>query len=94
MRLQTPWILSYDNAAEIRNLYDNQSLNARIIDNTYSAHPIGGNSFIGREVLYSNLKELPLPVTDLNTHTGLTVKSIDMLIEQFDYSARIPVFAI
>lgn len=91
--LQTPWIVSYDNAIEIRNLYDHQNLNARIIDNTYSAHPIGGNSFVGREVLYSNLNQLPLPAENINNYTGLTVKHIDMFIDQADYTAKMPLYA-
>lgn len=77
IELDNPWILSYDNAVEIRALYDDPSLSARLIDNTYSAHPIGGNSFIGREVVYSNLKTLPLPVSELANHVGLSVRKID-----------------
>lgn len=92
LTLQTPWIVSYDNAIEIRNLYDHQNLNARIIDNTYSAHPIGGNSFVGREVLYSNLNQLPLPAKEKNSYTGLTVKHIDMFIDQAENTARLPLY--
>jgi len=76
--LKTPWILSYDNAGEIRLLYDRLGLNARIIDNTYCAHPIGGNSFIGREVLYSNLGQLPFPSESQSDHVGLSVRPIVM----------------
>jgi DNA adenine methylase len=68
-----PWILSYDNAEEIRRLYGGYYLAARIIDNTYSAHPMGGNSFVGREVLYSNFKCLPSPQSNEAKHQGLSV---------------------
>jgi DNA adenine methylase len=74
MTFKSPWVLSYDNAYEIKNLYNGCGLNARIIDNTYSAHPIGGNSFIGREVVYSNLRELPLPFKRQADHVGLSVR--------------------
>ena len=87
VNLKGPWILSYDNACEIRDLYDDNDLNARIIDNTYSAHPMGGNSFVGREVVYSNLKALPLPLSELSNHVGLTVRSMDVFT---DLSMRIP----
>ena len=86
------WILSYDNAGEIRALYDESNLNARIIDNTYSAHPIGGNSFIGREVVYSNLKLLPLPLTECSNHIGLSVKTIDIINFPIETTMRIPMF--
>ena len=60
---QSPWLLSYDNSPEVRSLYDRLQCQARIIDNTYSAHPAGGNSFIGREVLYSSLISCLCPTT-------------------------------
>lgn len=72
---KAPWILSYDNADEIRDMYIGQKLEARIVDNTYSANPIGGNSFIGREVLFSNCK---LPVAEKAkgaAHQGLSIMS-------------------
>jgi len=79
IKYNKPWILSYDNTPEIRKIYDNRDFSARMIDNTYSAHPIGGNSFVGREVIYSNLKELPLPLEDHLDHMGLSVKSFDKI---------------
>jgi len=76
IKLKIPWVLSYDNAREIRTIYDNKGLNARIIDNTYSAHPIGGNSFIGREVVYSNLKYIPVPRDSRLDHVGLSIRNL------------------
>ena len=75
-QLEQPWILSYDNATNIRELYNSVDLNARVIDNTYSAHPMGGNSFVGRELIYSNMSLLPTPVEHLN-HLGLTVRNFE-----------------
>ena len=74
MDLKSAWVLSYDNVKEIRCLYDDTGLNARIIDNTYAAHPVGGNSFVGREIVFSNLEELPVPVADHENHVGLSVR--------------------
>lgn len=75
--LENPWLLSYDNTDEINNLYDSTKLTTRIVDNTYSAHPIGGNSHKGREVLYSNLKLLPLPLDESINHVGLSVRKFE-----------------
>jgi len=73
MDLESPWILSYDNTEEVRKLYNRRGLQARVVDNTYSAHPLGGASFIGRELLYSNMDRLPPP--DANgQHVGITVR--------------------
>lgn len=53
--LLLPWMLSYDDAPEVRELYsDLTSIYGCVIDQTYSANPIGGNSFIGRELFFSN----------------------------------------
>ncbi len=90
MTLNSPWVLSYDNAEEIRQLYDNPKLKARIIDNTYSTHPIGGNSFIGREVVYSNLRELPRPLKEPLDHIGLTVRKFEAMRVSNVCSMRIP----
>lgn len=73
-RLNTPWLLSYDDATEIRSLYKHLPLSARVIDSTYSAHPIGGASFVGRELFFSNLKKLPSPKKEKGGHCGLSVK--------------------
>lgn len=54
-KLRARWILSYDDAPEVRALYQGLDFRARVIDSVYSAHPVGGQSFIGRELLYTNL---------------------------------------
>lgn len=92
MTLQSPWMLSYDNTSEILELYNHKGLNSRIIDNTYSAHPIGGNSFIGRELLYSNLCELPLPENKKNKCTGLSIKDVDMFSYKIHID-KVPLYA-
>jgi DNA adenine methylase len=73
MALESPWLLSYDNAEEVRKLYSRRGLQARVVDNTYSAHPLGGASFIGRELLYSNMNRLPPPDAS-GHHVGITVR--------------------
>jgi DNA adenine methylase len=73
VKFKKPWILSYDNAEMIKNIYSIYNLTARIIDNTYSAHPMGGNSIIGREIIYANLKDLPLPTKKKEKHTGIAI---------------------
>lgn len=51
----TPWMLSYDDAPEVRSLYGGlEGIDGRVIDQTYSAHPMGGASFVGRELFFSN----------------------------------------
>ena len=72
-RCSTPWLLSYDDAPEVRSLYGGLDLGARMIDSTYSTHPIGGGSFVGRELLYTNLRCLPAPGAADVEHEGLTV---------------------
>lgn len=88
VKYKSPWVLSYDNAKEIKQLYDKAELNARIIDNTYSAHPIGGNSFIGREVAYSNLQKMPFE--EQSDHVGLSVKRFEVAGKSAVSSFRIP----
>jgi DNA adenine methylase len=90
LKLKCPWLLSYDNADEIRSLYNNYKLNARIIDNTYSAHPMGGNSFIGREVIYTNLGELPVPLKKTSEHVGLSVRKFKIAALSSNNAMRIP----
>lgn len=70
--LQTPWMLSYDDAPEIRALYGGlANVDGRVIDQTYSAHPIGGARFVGRELFFSNQ---PLPVEcRVGQHRGMSV---------------------
>lgn len=77
VKFKQPWIVSYDNAEMIRNIYSDYYLSARMIDNTYAAHPIGGNSFIGREVVYSNLNDLPLPSKNHEKYTGIAICKYD-----------------
>ena len=58
-KLKKPWLLSYDDAQQVRSLYaDMEGVEGHVIDSTYSSHPVGGASFIGRELMYSNQ---PLP---------------------------------
>jgi DNA adenine methylase len=72
--LNVPWMLSYDDAQEVRTLYNHlDGIDGRVIDQTYSAHPVGGASFIGRELFYSN-RELPAHHQRLNhEHVGLSI---------------------
>lgn len=70
-----PWLLSYDDAPEVRVLYGCLPLRSRVIDSTYSAHPVGGGSFIGRELLYSNLRRLPAADFSDGEHEGFSVLS-------------------
>lgn len=70
-----PWILSYDDAAEVRKLYRNlPGIDALVVDQTYSTHPMGGASFVGRELFFSNRA---LPVHDQSRrpirHVGLSI---------------------
>jgi DNA adenine methylase len=63
-KTSTPWILSYDDSRDVRALYNNLDENVCMIDSAYSAHPVGGNSYIGRELLYTNLGKIPDFVND------------------------------
>lgn len=72
-RCSTPWLLSYDDAPEVRALYDGLDLGARTIDSTYSTHPVGGGSYVGRELLYTNMRCLPAAGAADAEHEGLTV---------------------
>lgn len=74
VQFEAPWLLSYDDAPEVRKLYRPYKLAARVIDATYSAHPVGGASFVGRELFFSNLKKLPGPSAPEREHVGITVK--------------------
>jgi len=74
-KLSTPWMLSYDDAPEIRKLYSQMhGLDGRVIDQTYSTHPKGGSSFVGRELFFSN-RTLPRKegVSRLNLHVGMSI---------------------
>jgi DNA adenine methylase len=72
-RYSTPWLLSYDDAPEVRTLYADLDLRSRLIDSTYSTHPIGGGSFVGRELFYSNLPRLPAQGPADIEHEGISV---------------------
>ncbi len=74
-RLARPWMLSYDDAPEVRALYEGvDTIDSRVIDQTYSAHPMGGASFVGRELVFSNRK-LPIEnqANDVKPHIGISV---------------------
>ena len=50
-----PWLLSYDDSVEVRDLYRAQpGVHGLVVDKTYSTHPLGGARFIGRELFFSN----------------------------------------
>lgn len=75
INLETPWILSYDDAKEVRKLYSRvRGIYGRVIDQTYSTHPMGGSSFVGRELFFSN-RELPRAKQSASRapHVGLSV---------------------
>lgn len=72
---RAPWLLSYDDAAEVRELYGTHpSRNTRVVDQTYSTHPVGGASFVGRELLFSN-RPFPAAPNEQPTepHVGLSI---------------------
>lgn len=73
-RFDRPWLLSYDDAQEVRDLYADVTSKARVIDTSYSTHPLGGCSFIGRELVFTNMKRLPAATKAVAEHVGLTVK--------------------
>lgn len=73
-KLNRPWLLSYDDAQEVRDLYETVTSKARVIDNTYSTHPLGGCAFIGRELVFTNMKRLPAATSGKHGHVGLSVK--------------------
>jgi DNA adenine methylase len=75
LNLSTPWMLSYDDAPEVRSLYGGLvGIDGRVLDQTYSAHPVGGASFVGRELFFSN-RPLPskLGKHRSNQHIGLSL---------------------
>lgn len=88
--LRRPWLLSYDDAADIRQLYGGMGLNARVIDNTYSTHPLGGASFVGRELVYTNMKKLPAACKSGAGHVGLSVRSVGRSMAPIGSPLRFP----
>lgn len=87
--LKLPWLLSYDDVQEVRALYDTMGVHARVVDNTYSTHPMGGASFVGREVFYTNLEHMPAVVPA--PHIGLTVRHVESEPSAFITVVRPPV---
>lgn len=74
-QLKKPWLLSYDDAPEVRALYSNlPKIQGLVIDQTYSTHPMGGASFVGRELVFSNRV---FPIHDhlavTRPHVGISV---------------------
>lgn len=93
-RLEEPWMLSYDDAPEIRELYDFKStfVPRVVVDSTYSTHPVGGASFVGRELFFTNLKRLPKPEDNDAPHIGLSIKKFSSKTKPTDDNGltRIP----
>lgn len=79
-----PWVLSYDDSKSIRDMYiqRKRKVNGCIIDSTYSTHPIGGNSVIGRELLFTNLKNLPAFDQTVG-HSGISVRDFNAGTSKF-----------
>lgn len=94
MQTATPWLLSYDDASEVRALYNNLAgVDGRVVDQTYSTHPIGGASFVGREVIFSN-RALPdhQVQNQQRPHVGLTViGTLDVAVPIIDGPVRTPI---
>ena len=89
--LDLPWMLSYDDAPEVRNLYDHlEGVHGRVIDQTYSAHPIGGSSFVGRELFFSN-RTLPTTYREA-PHRGMSVIGTLCAVETPVGPVRTPTF--
>lgn len=89
-KMKSKWMLSYDDVHEIRALYEKNNYNTRIIDSTYSTHPIGGASFVGRELFYTNLTNFPsLDKGDL-LHNGLSIRLKCVLPQNVNMPIRMP----
>lgn len=90
--LEAPWLLSYDDAPEVRALYANRAdVQGLVIDQTYSTHPVGGASFVGREIIFSN-SPLPPPDDADCPHVGMTVRGdLRLITPTADGPLRIPV---
>ncbi|MGQ0709648.1 MAG: DNA adenine methylase [Rhodoferax sp.] len=87
------WLLSYDDAQEVRDLYKAVTSKARVIDNTYSTHPLGGCAFVGRELVFTNMKRLPAPTKGKGVHVGLSVKETSKLRAGSTDALRFPISA-
>lgn len=65
--VDTPWLLSYDDAPEVRALYPTSSgLNIQVLHQNYSNTKTGGISHAGQELMISNI--WALRTGDENTH--------------------------
>lgn len=92
--ITTPWLLSYDDAPEVRALYANlDGIDGRVVDQTYSTHPIGGASFVGRELVFSNRLLPQNSVQDQQRpHVGLTVVgTLDVVFPGHNGPVRTPI---
>lgn len=75
------WILSYDNREYIRRLYSDMKISKCILDSNYSTHPVGGNSVVGRELLYTSLEHLPV-IQNSNSHCNLSIRPIELSLSE------------
>lgn len=74
-----PWLLSYDDAKEVRDLYvDLDGIDARVLDITYSANPAGGTGFVGRELVFSN-RILPTKVSKTSRRALVGISMVGRL---------------
>lgn len=90
----TPWLLSYDDAFEVRQLYEeSDGVDGLVIDKTYSAHPLGGGRFLGRELFFSNrplLAEIRRTIMD---HSAVSVVGrVELVAPHMDGPIRVPLF--
>jgi DNA adenine methylase len=94
IEMTAPWMLSYDDAPEVRSLYSELiGIDGCVIDQTYSAHPMGGASFVGRELFFSN-RSLPHKevVESKQVHIGMSVVgTLNMVAALSDGPIRIPI---
>lgn len=92
-KMSRPWLLSYDDAQEVRDLYEDVTNKARVIDNTYSTHPLGGCAFVGRELVLTNMKRLPAAAKVAIAHVGLSIKKPQKSRAGSDLALRFPISA-
>jgi DNA adenine methylase len=89
--LDSPWMLSYDDAPEVRTLYGRlPGIHGCVIDQTYSTHPIGGARFVGRELFFSN-RALPVIRCD-QEHRGMSVVGTLCSVAPSVGPVRTPIF--
>lgn len=68
-----PWLLSYDDAKEIRDFYSSFESNGMVIDKTYSTSNNNGTGYIGREIIYSNFHQNHQSEITMNKHKTISV---------------------